>query len=52
MAVLGIGGLFFRARDPQALASWYARHLNVGPGCVAEEAGAADEKGQRKRYRD
>lgn len=39
MAVLGIGGLFFRARDPEALASWYKEHLNVGSGCVAPGAG-------------
>ena len=39
MAVLGIGGLFFRARDPDALASWYKEHLNVGPGCAAPGAG-------------
>jgi catechol 2,3-dioxygenase-like lactoylglutathione lyase family enzyme len=38
MAVLGIGGLFFRARDPEALASWYLDHLNVGPGCTASDA--------------
>jgi predicted enzyme related to lactoylglutathione lyase len=27
--VLGIGGLFFRARDPGSLARWYERHLGV-----------------------
>ncbi len=27
--VKGIGGFFFRARDPQALATWYATHLGV-----------------------
>ena len=27
--VLGIGGLFFRARDPEALRTWYERHLGV-----------------------
>jgi catechol 2,3-dioxygenase-like lactoylglutathione lyase family enzyme len=26
----GIGGLFFRAGDPDALAAWYLRHLGVG----------------------
>ncbi|WP_174279779.1 VOC family protein [Sphingomonas bacterium] len=35
MGVLGIGGIFFRARDPKALAAWYKEHLNVGAGCVA-----------------
>ena len=38
MAVLGIGGLFFRARDAEALATWYRDHLNVGPGCNATDA--------------
>jgi glyoxylase I family protein len=27
--VTGIGGIFFRARDPEALSSWYAEHLGV-----------------------
>lgn len=27
--VTGIGGVFFRARDPQALAIWYEQHLGV-----------------------
>jgi len=35
--VMGLGGLFFRARDPKALADWYEKHLGVaktptGPG--------------------
>jgi glyoxylase I family protein len=29
--VAGIGGFFFRARDPQALAAWYRDHLGVDP---------------------
>lgn len=28
--VTGIGGVFFRARDPAALAEWYVTHLGVG----------------------
>ncbi len=32
MGVTGIGGLFFRARDPKALGAWYAEHLGVGAG--------------------
>jgi len=31
MAVTGIGGLFFRSKDPKALADWYVTHLGVGP---------------------
>jgi glyoxylase I family protein len=27
--VSGIGGFFFRARDPEGLARWYDRHLGV-----------------------
>lgn len=27
--VTGIGGFFFRARDPDALAAWYKQHLGV-----------------------
>lgn len=27
--VLGIGGLFFRSKDPKGLARWYAEHLGV-----------------------
>jgi predicted enzyme related to lactoylglutathione lyase len=27
--VLGIGGVFFKARDPKSLAEWYATHLGV-----------------------
>ena len=25
----GIGGVFFRARDPEALVAWYAKHLGI-----------------------
>ena len=27
--VTGIGGVFFRARDPEALAAWYREHLGI-----------------------
>src|SRR5690606_35623519 len=29
--VTGIGGFFFRARDPEALTAWYQQHLGIGP---------------------
>ena len=32
MGVTGIGGFFFRARDPEALSAWYAENLGVGTG--------------------
>jgi predicted enzyme related to lactoylglutathione lyase len=32
MGVTGVGGLFFRAQDPDALRAWYAEHLGVGAG--------------------
>ena len=30
MSVNGVGGLFFRAKDPNALRQWYRTHLGVG----------------------
>ena len=29
--VTGIGGVFLKARDPKALAAWYAKPLNLSP---------------------
>ncbi len=40
--VTGLGGLFFRARDPRALAAWYAEHLGIDDAAVGvwhQEAG-------------
>ena len=31
--VMGLGGLFFRSRDPDALTAWYRDMLGVGAGC-------------------
>lgn len=42
MGVIGIGGLFFRARDPETLAAWYRETLNVGAGCSGS-GGETDE---------
>ena len=36
--VTGIGGIFFKARDPQALGAWYREHLGLD---VQEWGGAA-----------
>ena len=35
--VEGIGGFFFRAKDPKALAAWYETHLGIGPAPDAPE---------------
>jgi predicted enzyme related to lactoylglutathione lyase len=43
MPVLGMGGLFFRARDPEALNAWYREHLGIGAGCNATGDGEVDE---------
>lgn len=44
--VTGVGGIFFKARDPAALQAWYKRHLGIE---VQEWGGAAfrwtDDKG-------
>jgi predicted enzyme related to lactoylglutathione lyase len=29
--VTGIGGVFFRAKDPAALSQWYQEHLGIDP---------------------
>jgi hypothetical protein len=29
--VEGVGGIFFRAKDPKMLADWYSQHLGVSP---------------------
>ncbi len=42
MGVLGIGGVFFRAQDPDALNEWYRTHLYVGAGCNADATGPVD----------
>lgn len=36
--VTGLGGIFFKARDPKALAAWYAQHLGMN---VEEWGGVA-----------
>jgi hypothetical protein len=27
--VLGVGGIFFKSRDPQKLLAWYEKHLGI-----------------------
>jgi catechol 2,3-dioxygenase-like lactoylglutathione lyase family enzyme len=39
MPVLGVGGIFFRARQPGVLAAWYREHLGIGAdGPIWEQA--------------
>ncbi|WP_027347265.1 VOC family protein [Hamadaea tsunoensis] len=37
--VLGIGGFFFRSRNPQALAEWYEQALGINGMAWEQEAG-------------
>lgn len=36
MPVAGVGGIFFRAQDPGALAAWYREHLGLDVGSTAD----------------
>ena len=36
LKVSGIGGFFFRAKDPDALANWYRDNLGIDPVPMAE----------------
>lgn len=42
--VRGLGGVFFRARDPKALAEWYRRHLGI-PVAEGQTYGAFESAG-------
>ena len=44
--VTGIGGIFFKAKDPQALGAWYAKHLGIA---VEEWGGAAFKWGTAEK---
>ncbi|HEV2815600.1 MAG TPA: VOC family protein [Allosphingosinicella sp.] len=43
MPVIGMGGYFFRAKDPAGLKAWYREHLGVGGGCGTDENGQSNE---------
>ena len=38
--VTGIGGFFFRAKDPKTLAVWYEQHLGIAKPAWEQEAGS------------
>jgi predicted enzyme related to lactoylglutathione lyase len=42
--VTGVGGVFFKARDPKALADWYRQHLGV-PVAEDQSYGAFESAG-------
>ena len=44
MPVVGMGGYFFRAKDPETLKAWYREHLAVGGGM------GTDAKGESNPY--
>ncbi len=43
MPVLGMGGFFFRAKDPERLRLWYREQLGVGGGMGTDENGQSNE---------
>ena len=43
MPVVGMGGYFFRAKDPDGLKAWYRKHLGVGGGCGTDADGMSNE---------
>jgi predicted enzyme related to lactoylglutathione lyase len=42
--VTGLGGIFFKARDPKALGEWYAKHLGLPVSDFGGAMFAEDEK--------
>jgi predicted enzyme related to lactoylglutathione lyase len=43
MPVVGMGGYFFRAKDPEQLKAWYRDQLGVGGGCGTDADGNSNE---------
>ncbi len=39
MVVTGIGGVMFRAKDPEALSAWYKKHLGIDKLKWKQQAG-------------
>jgi predicted enzyme related to lactoylglutathione lyase len=42
MPVVGMGGYFFRAKDPAALKAWYLENLGVGGGMGTDANGKSN----------
>jgi len=45
MTVSGIGGIFFRSRDPEARAAWYREHLGIEAGQEGQDSVWRQEAG-------
>ena len=43
-SILGLGGVFFKARDPAALAAWYREHLGVPVAAEGTHASFSDKQ--------
>ena len=43
MPVVGMGGYFFRSKDPESTKAWYKDRLGVGGGCGTDEKGESNE---------
>jgi catechol 2,3-dioxygenase-like lactoylglutathione lyase family enzyme len=43
MPVVGMGGYFFRAKEPDKLKAWYRDHLGVGGGCGVDDEGKSND---------
>ena len=50
--VVGIGGIFFKTKDPEKLAAWYKEHLGLNVedwGGVSFQEGAGDDLKPRRQ---
>lgn len=50
--VIGLGGIFFKANDPEKLATWYSKHIGLDVeewGGVSFREGVADELTPRRQ---
>ena len=43
MPVVGMGGYFFRAKDPKKLKAWYREQLEVGSGIGTDAGGQSND---------
>ncbi len=52
--VIGVGGIFFKANDPEKLSAWYKKHLGLNVeewgGVTFQEGAGADLQPKRQAY--